>query len=129
MKLHQISPNVASVEFGNAPRITVLFSYNTPVACCISGRGWFRTSKKWSVTTSKHINQWLDGAKAEERPQEFFDELAGRDEKAHAALCIAEKALAREFAKVEAQGDDHHGENRLRGELIAVRDALIVLEV
>ena len=40
------------------------------------------------------------------------------------ALCIAEQALAREFAKTEAQGDDRHAENRLRGELIAVRDAI-----
>lgn len=55
-------------------KMVVLFSYNTPVACEIEGK-YYRTSKKWSVTTSKHINQWLEGVKAELRDQEWFDNL------------------------------------------------------
>ncbi len=37
----------------------ILYSYNTPVAVhhCASGKEW-RTNKKWSSTTSKHINKW-----------------------------------------------------------------------
>ena len=40
------------------------------------GSGFYRTSKRFSVTTSRHINQWLHGAKATEREQSFFDELS-----------------------------------------------------
>lgn len=53
----------------------VFFSYNTPVAAWIDGK-FYRTEEYYSVTTSKHINQWLDGRTAEKRPQSFFDELA-----------------------------------------------------
>ena len=55
---------------------TILFSYSTPVAAFIPGKGYFKTAEKFSVTTSKHITQWLDGAKAEVKPQEWFNELA-----------------------------------------------------
>jgi hypothetical protein len=50
----------------------VLFSYETPVACWINGE-FFKTSKKWSNTTSRHINSWVH--LATEKPQEFFDNL------------------------------------------------------
>lgn len=53
----------------------VLFSYSTPVAAYENGVGFYRTSKKWSTTTTKHINRFLDGAKAEEKSQEWFDNL------------------------------------------------------
>lgn len=60
----------------------ILISYSTPVAAFIQGKGCFRTEKKFSVTTSKHINQWLKSffgegftAYAEVRPQSFFDAL------------------------------------------------------
>ena len=38
------------------------FSYNTCVAGFTSGEGYWRTTEKFSRTTSKHINQYLDGA-------------------------------------------------------------------
>ena len=53
----------------------IFFSYKTPVAAAVDGN-WFRTSKKWSATTSRHINKWLDGRNAEEKDQSFFDSLA-----------------------------------------------------
>jgi hypothetical protein len=38
---------------------TVLFSYQTPVAYFEHSTGkTFATSKKWSNTTTKHINKW-----------------------------------------------------------------------
>jgi hypothetical protein len=37
----------------------VLVSYETPVACFISGEGYYKTSEHYSKTTSRHINQWL----------------------------------------------------------------------
>lgn len=72
MKLRTISSNMTEVENGD---VTVLFSYSTPVAAFIAGTGWVRTDKHWSATTSRHINKWIGGIKAEERPQEFFDSL------------------------------------------------------
>lgn len=71
MKLHTLGANKNVVDIGGS---VVFFSYNTPVAANVDGK-FYRTSKRWSVTTSKHINQWLDGAQAEEKPQEFFDTL------------------------------------------------------
>lgn len=55
----------------------VLFSYKTPVACEI-GLTYYKTKHKFSKTTTKHINQWLDGVKAEEKDQEFFHALVMR---------------------------------------------------
>ena len=43
----------------------VLFSYGVPVAAFIPGRGYLRTAKKWSMTTTRHINDWLKKSGAE----------------------------------------------------------------
>jgi len=56
---------------------TVFFSYNTPVAANLATGGFVRTATKYSVTTSKHINQWLDGANARTVPQEEINALLG----------------------------------------------------
>lgn len=56
MKLHHIGSNVTTIEVGDA---TILFSYDTPVAAHIVGRGFLRTSEHYSATTSRHINKWL----------------------------------------------------------------------
>ena len=71
MHLHPIAPNMTQLDLNG---YQILFSYKTPVAC-LSDNGYYRTSKKWSVTTSRHINKWLDGVLAKEQPQEFFDSL------------------------------------------------------
>lgn len=53
----------------------ILFSYQTPVA------GWdelgaFRTDRKFSQTTSKHINKYLGGADVGRTvPQSYIEEL------------------------------------------------------
>ena len=53
----------------------VFFSYETPVCCFINGR-YIKTSKKWSMTTSKHINAYLPaGITVIEKDQSFFDTL------------------------------------------------------
>ena len=72
MKLRQIASNMTQLDLDNGYQ--VLFSYETPVAC-LSDNGYYRTSKKWSVTTSRHINKWLDGVLAKEQPQEFFNQF------------------------------------------------------
>jgi len=72
MKLNPIESNMTELEIGNK---NVLFSYRTPVAYCENGVRFFKTSKKWGVTTSRHINKWLNGANAKEVEQEQLDAL------------------------------------------------------
>lgn len=55
MKLTPIKANMTEVQIGNK---RVLFSYQTPVAY-YEDRKYYATTKKWSNTTSKHINMWL----------------------------------------------------------------------
>jgi hypothetical protein len=76
MKLNAIGPNKTEIEIRclDGTEATVLFSYNTPVAARF-GDNFYRTDRKWSVTTSKHINQWLAGRNAQINPQSFFDTL------------------------------------------------------
>jgi hypothetical protein len=70
MQIKPIGSNQTELHFSGG---VVLFSYQTPVAACLGGR-CYKTSKKWSVTTSKHVNKWCyEGC--EEKPQEFFDNL------------------------------------------------------
>ena len=55
----------------------VLFSYETPVAALLPSGRYVRTSKKWSQTTTRHINKWLVGVTSpvEEVQQDFFDTM------------------------------------------------------
>ncbi len=64
MKLSKLGPNITELDLANGT--TVLFSYKTPVAAYVVGRGLIKTSKKYSKTTSKHVSQWLDGRTASE---------------------------------------------------------------
>ena len=57
MQLRQLGSNKTEVEFTDGT--TVFFSYSTPVALQDAQGNYFRTEDFWSVTTSKHINQWL----------------------------------------------------------------------
>ena len=70
MNLKPLAANMNQVEING---YKVLFSYETPVAVINSLGQHFKTEKFWSKTTSRHINKWLNGFKAEEKPQEFFD--------------------------------------------------------
>jgi hypothetical protein len=73
LKLKPIASNMNLID---TPDYLVLFSYATPVASYDKrAYTYSRTSKKWSMTTSRHINKWLDGVKAIEQPQEYFDNL------------------------------------------------------
>ena len=74
MKLIPIAANQTEVQFPSG--LIVFFSYKTPVAANLAEGGFIRTSHKWSVTTSKHINKWLQGAKATEVDQSVLDSLA-----------------------------------------------------
>ena len=72
MQLRQIASNMTQLDLADGT--SVLFSYRTPVAA-LTDNGYYRTSKKWSVTTSRHINKWLGGVLAKDQPQEYFDSL------------------------------------------------------
>ena len=77
MNLNSVAANQTEIELANGT--TVFFSYKTPVAAHIPGNGFYKTEKKWSRTTSKHIGQFIarnggSGAVIE-KPQAFFDEL------------------------------------------------------
>tara|TARA_Y100000593_G_scaffold40922_1_gene78724 strand:+ start:1160 stop:1390 length:231 start_codon:yes stop_codon:yes gene_type:complete len=75
MNLRPIAANQNEVTFNNGTQ--VFFSYKTPVAAYDSVSGqFFRTSTKWSVTTSRHINKWLDGRVATEVSQQCIESLA-----------------------------------------------------
>ena len=70
MKLKTIQANMTELTLNDGTQ--VLFSYQTPVASCKDGQ-FYKTEKKWSNTTTKHINKWAHCAVS--KPQYYFDEL------------------------------------------------------
>ena len=78
MKMRQHGSNQSSVTLDDGT--TVYFSYETPVAAFIPGRGFVSTEKMWSRTTNRHVGNFYreSGAKTRSKaPQEFFDTLIG----------------------------------------------------
>lgn len=81
MKLLPLKTNMTELELNDGTKI--LFSYKTPVAAVLLIDGLaqaVKTDKKWSNTTSRHINQWAKEFphflnNFDVRPQEFFDNL------------------------------------------------------
>ena len=74
MNLTPIAANQTELSFTNGA--TVLFSYKTPVAAYCPSKGYIRTAKYWSVTTSRHINKWLkDVNNVTEVSQDYLYEL------------------------------------------------------
>ena len=69
----QIKPIGINLTELSAEGMQVLFSYQTPVAAWINGQ-YYKTNKKWSNTTTRHINKWVH--LAGEKDQDFFDNLA-----------------------------------------------------
>ena len=74
MKVKFLKANQTELHLNDG---TVVFiSYETPVAACLgNGDGFIRSEDFHSRTTSKHINQWLSGAKAITVPQMKLDNL------------------------------------------------------
>ena len=73
MKLKHLGPHQTQLTFENGSQ--VFYSYETPVAGQLSNGRYFKTSTKWSATTSRHINKWLEGVDAMELIQEDIDNL------------------------------------------------------
>ena len=61
MKLKQIGSNQTELNLGF---VQVFFSYETPVAARLTDGSLVRTDERYSVTTTKHINKWLQGCDA-----------------------------------------------------------------
>ena len=61
MKIKQIASNMTELDLGFAQ---VFFSYETPVAARLTDGSLVRTDERYSVTTTKHINKWLQGCDA-----------------------------------------------------------------
>jgi len=73
MKLEQIGSNQTAVYLDNG--IKVVFSYSTPVAAFIPGTGLVKTSTRYSVTTTKHVNRFIDGRPCTVVDQSVLDAL------------------------------------------------------
>ena len=76
MKLTPIGSNQTELEYPSG--LTVLFSYQTPVAVFVPGSGGFVTSTKYSPTTSRHVNKAIErwGCSRTEIDQAIIDERA-----------------------------------------------------
>lgn len=72
MHLTPLGPNITEVRYGEN---YVLFSYQEAVAYSDKTGACFKTSKKWSKTTSSHISKWLNGRQASEVSQHVIDQL------------------------------------------------------
>lgn len=78
MKVQQVTTTSTQVSLADGTE--VLFSYSTPVAALVPGRGWMRTEEFYSTTTSKHINRWFaenksNAAEVASVPQWDLDQL------------------------------------------------------
>ena len=76
MRIKNIGSNQTAVisKLPNGRTVEVLFSYETPVA--VRGPTMdYKTDRRWSVTTSKHINKFLpqDQSRVQIVPQEDLD--------------------------------------------------------
>lgn len=66
------STNTMTVKLSDGREVCL--SYGVPVAAFVPGRGYIKTDRKYSVTTSKHANQYA-GAKAKVIPDAEFRAL------------------------------------------------------
>ena len=75
MKIKSLGSNKTEIELKD---LRLLVSYSTPVALIRYPGGAIKTNTFHSVTTSKHINQWLTGHGKDPKmtpcqDQSFFD--------------------------------------------------------
>ena len=75
MQLTPIAANQTQLNLNDGTQ--VFFSYRTPVAAKLPNYDYIRTATKWSRTTTRHINKWLEGVTAKVVKQEELDNLVG----------------------------------------------------
>ena len=98
VSMHMHGPNQNEVVIGDT---SIFFSYNTPVVV-VKGDKIFQTEKKWSVTTSRHINKFLAGRQATKVPQEQIDKLASKVDKKNMKKSVPAEVEEEPKADVEA---------------------------
>jgi hypothetical protein len=76
MKLNNLGSNKTEISFDNGT--VIFFSYNTPVAAFVPGRGYLKTTQRYSVTTSKHVNQWCNEYRGTITPDELAALAGGK---------------------------------------------------
>ena len=77
MKLKNLGSNVTELTFKmdyDNCDVKLLFSYDTPVAC-YDVKGAFKTTTKYSKTTTKHINQYFGDVQPRLVVQEYINEI------------------------------------------------------
>ena len=75
IQLEKIGPSVTMLYIDGR---TLLFSYSMLVGLYVDGKRYFtREGKASSVTTAKHIAQWLQGREASQVTEEELNRLAG----------------------------------------------------
>ena len=74
--LKPVGSNQTEIE--RADGVTVLYSYQTPVAVFVPGRGALCSKQKYSATTSRHINAAIErwGATRTDVDQGIIDQYA-----------------------------------------------------
>ena len=75
MQLSPIATNQTQLNLNAGTE--VFFSYKTPVAAKLPNYDYIRTATKWSSTTTRHINKWLDGVTAQTVDQSPLNDLVG----------------------------------------------------
>jgi hypothetical protein len=72
-RVRVLGPNMTEIEHGD---LSILYSYETPVAVFVEGAGYLKTDKFWSNTTSRHISKWAGARVTKSVPQEIINHLA-----------------------------------------------------
>ena len=77
MRLNIIAPNQTEVHLNeklsdSSKKAVFFFSYGTPVAAKI-GTTYYKCEDKFSRTTTRHTNAWLEDVQYEVKPQTWFD--------------------------------------------------------
>ena len=75
MQLTPIAANQTQLNLNDGTQ--VFFSYRTPVAAKLPNYDYIRTATKWSTTTTRHINKWLEGGTAKTVNQQILNDLVG----------------------------------------------------
>lgn len=77
MKVNPVGSNQIEVEKNDGT--IVLYSYQTPVAAFVPGKGGLCSSKKYSHTTSRHVNAAIDrwDCSRTDVNQDVIDQIAG----------------------------------------------------
>jgi hypothetical protein len=58
MNVRSVGPNQTVLTLNNQDE--VFFSYETPVAGWICGKGFWRTTEKFSATTTRHVGRYAN---------------------------------------------------------------------